>query len=85
MPKAETGNKYSPTNLLPQMFQSEQMIAYLTEEDIAQMQQYFDAIPGSQATYADFFPLAKELILKVYRVKDPSEVSETYLALHGVN
>lgn len=58
-----------------QMLQSEQMVTYLTEEDTLQMQQYFDAIPGGQATYANFYPLAKELILRVYRVKDPSDVS----------
>ena len=55
------------------------MITYLTEEDILQMQQYFDAIPNAQATYSEFYPLAKELILRVYRVKDPSDVSLTNL------
>ena len=57
------------------MLQSEQVTPYLTEEDILQMQQYFDAIPSTQATYSDFYPLAKEFILRVYRVKDPTEVS----------
>lgn len=61
------------------MLQSQEMITYLTEEDILQMQQYFDAIPNAQATYSEFYPLAKELILRVYRVKDPSDVSLTNL------
>ena len=56
------------------MLQSEQMLAYLQSEDVEQMQQYFDSIPSGQATYEVFYPLAKELILRVYRVKDPSEV-----------
>ena len=56
------------------MLQSEEMLPYLQQEDILQMQQYFVSIPGGRATYADFYPLAKEIILRVYRVKDPSEV-----------
>ena len=57
------------------MLQSEQMAAYLSEEDVLQMHQYFDGIPSGQATYTDFYPLAKELILRVYRVRDGSDVS----------
>lgn len=57
-----------------QLLQSEQMITYLSADDVEQMQQYFAAIPSGQATYTDFYPMAKELILRVYRVKDPSEV-----------
>ena len=56
------------------MLQSSEMLPYLQHEDIAQMQQYFASIPGGRATYTDFYPLAKEIILRVYRVKDPSEV-----------
>ena len=56
------------------MLQSSEMLPYLQQEDILQMQQYFNSIPGGQAAYADFYPLAKEIILRVYRVKDPSEV-----------
>lgn len=56
------------------MLQSSEMLPYLQQEDIAQMRQYFDSIPGGQATYSEFYPLAKEIILRVYRVKDPSEV-----------
>ena len=57
------------------MLESDQMTPYLTERDVAEMLSYFDAIPDGQAHYAEFYPLAKELILRVYRVKDPSEVS----------
>lgn len=56
------------------MLQSAEMLPYLQQEDILQMQQYFSSIQGGQATYNDFYPLAKEIILRVYRVKDPSEV-----------
>ena len=56
------------------MLQSSEMLSYLKQEDILQMQQYFGSIPGGHAAYADFYPLAKEIILRVYRVKDPSEV-----------
>ena len=63
-----------PLIFLLQLLQSEQMIAYLNTDDVEQMQQYFAAIPSGQATYLDFYPMAKELILRVYRVKDPSEV-----------
>ncbi len=65
------------THTHTQMLKSEQMVAYLSEEDILQMHQSFDGIPSGQATYADFFPLAKELILRVYRVRDGSDVSDT--------
>lgn len=50
------------------------MAAYLTEEDTLQMQQYFEAIPEDKASYSEFYPLAKELILRVYQVKDQTEV-----------
>lgn len=56
------------------MLQSAEMLPYLQQEDILQMQQYFSSIPGGRASYTDFYPLAKEIILRVYRVKDPSEV-----------
>ena len=56
------------------MLQSEQMTTFLSDEDVLQMQQYFETIPEGKATYTEFYPLAKELILRVYRVKDPSEV-----------
>ncbi len=56
------------------MLQSAEMLPYLQQEDILQMQQYFASIQGGRASYTDFYPLAKEIILRVYRVKDPSEV-----------
>lgn len=56
------------------MLQSAEMLPYLQQEDILQMQQYFSSIQGGRAAYDDFYPLAKEIILRVYRVKDPSEV-----------
>lgn len=49
----------------------------ISEADITEMLSYFDALPSEQATYTDFYPLAKELILRVYRAKDPSEVKFT--------
>lgn len=67
------GKGYVNKEEFTQMLQSQQMLEYLTDEDIAQLQQYFEGIPDEKASYTEFYPLAKELILKVYRVKDPSE------------
>lgn len=67
------GRGYITKEEFLQLLQSEQMITYLSADDVEQMQQYFAAIPSGQATYTDFYPMAKELILRVYRVKDPSE------------
>lgn len=51
------------------------MAAFLTNEDIVQMQQYFENIPEGKASYTDFYPIGKELILRLYRARDPSDVS----------
>lgn len=49
------------------------MAVYLSHEDMLQLQQYFQNIP-QQATYADFYPLGKEIILRLYRARDTSDV-----------
>ncbi|XP_064393563.1 cingulin-like [Halichondria panicea] len=55
------------------LLQSEQMAVYLSHEDMLQMQQYFDNIPDGMATYTDFYPLGKEIILRLYRARDTSD------------
>ena len=73
---ADTGSKgYVTTEEFANLLQSEQMSAYLSDEDVLQMQQYFENIPEGKATFTDFYPLGHELILKVYRARDASEVS----------
>ena len=58
----------------PQLFQVEQL-ALLAEEDHSTMLQYFDQVaPDGQAPYADFYALGKELILRLYRNQDTSDV-----------
>ena len=58
----------------PQLFQLEQL-TLLTEEDHSTMLQYFDQVaPEGQAPYTDFYALGKELILRLYRNQDTSEV-----------
>jgi len=69
-----TNKGYITSEEFAGLLQSEQMIPYLTNEDIIEMHQYFSNIPGGRATYNDFYPLGRELILRVYRAKDPSEV-----------
>lgn len=44
------------------------------------MIQYYDeVVPGGQAQYADFYPLGKELILRLYRNQDTSTVSQPHI------
>lgn len=74
--------KSSLVCIIIQMLQSEQMTTFLSDEDVLQMQQYFENIPEGKATYTEFYPLAKELILRVYRVKDPSEVLKFNVYTH---
>ena len=54
-----------------QMLQNRHMMAYLKQTDIDEILQYF---PEGKVTFDQFYPIAKEVILRVYRAKDPSEV-----------
>lgn len=49
----------------------QEMTNYLQSGDIEYMTQQF---PDGTVSFAEFYPIAKELILRVYRSKDPSEV-----------
>ncbi len=72
---ADVENKgYITRDEFSKLLQSEQMAVYLSHEDMLQMQQYFDNIPDGMATYTDFYPLGKEIILRLYRARDTSDV-----------
>lgn len=53
------------------MLSMQEMTNYLQSGDIEYMTQQF---PDGTVSFAEFYPIAKELILRVYRSKDPSEV-----------
>ena len=53
------------------MLAMQEMTNYLQEEDIEFMTRQF---PDGKVTFAEFYPIAKELILRVYRSKDSTEV-----------
>ncbi len=57
-----------------QLLQSNEMAPFLGDNDVKQMKEFYDSIPGGKASYDNFHSLAKELILRVYRAREPSEV-----------
>lgn len=64
-----------------QLLQSGEMSPFLQEKDRKEMQERFKAtVTGGKAVYSEFCVLAKELILRVYRAKDPSDVRKAELA-----
>jgi Ca2+-binding EF-hand superfamily protein len=66
------GKGYISREEFVMLFQLEQL-QLLNEEDHSQMVQYYDdIIPSGQAQYTDFYPLGKELILRLYRNQDTS-------------
>lgn len=64
------------------LLQSDQLAVYLSHEDMLQMQQYFQNVPNQKATYTDFYPLGKEIILRLYRARDTSDVR--HLSTHNI-
>ena len=56
------------------MLQNRHMMAYLKQTDIDEVLQYF---PEEMVTFDQFYPIGKEVILRVYRAKDPSEACTT--------
>ena len=63
------------------MFELEQL-GLLTGEDHTQMLEYFDQLaPAGQATYEEFYRLGKELILRLYRNQDTTDVSSFCFSL----
>lgn len=57
-----------------QLLQSAEMAPYLQEQDFQDMYEYYANFQDGNASYSEFATLAKEVILRVYRAKDPSEV-----------
>lgn len=55
------------------MLAMQEMTNYLQTEDIEYMTRQF---PDGKVTFSEFYPIAKELILRVYRTKDSTEVSD---------
>lgn len=58
-----------------QLLQSAEMSPFLGTQDYEDMYEYYTGFPDGKASYSEFFGLVREAILRVYRAKDPSEVS----------
>ncbi len=69
------GKGYVTRKMFIQLLQSVEMSPYLGEQDVKDMKKLFSSVPNGKASYEDFCSLAKELILRVYRARDPSDVS----------
>ena len=69
------GKGYVTWKMFVQLLQSAEMSPYLGEQDIKDMKKLFSSVPNGKASYDDFYPLAKEMILRVYRARDHSDVS----------
>ena len=62
--------------MFSQLLQSAEMSPFLVAQDLKDMQELFkSSVPSGKANYDQFRVLAQELILRVYRYKDPSDVS----------
>lgn len=61
--------------MFQKLLQSTEMSPFLQEQDLKDMKESFGSISSGKASYEQFYSLAKELILRVYRAKDPSDVS----------
>ena len=73
---------YVNWKMFTQLLQSAEMSPFLQEKDTKEIQDLFkSSVPGGKASFNQFRSLAKELILRVYRAKDPSDVSNTPLPL----
>ena len=57
------------------MLQLETFAPSLTQQDKDELLQHFDSIPDGIASYDHFYPLAKDMILRMYRNMDTSPVS----------
>ena len=67
---------YVNWKMFSHLLQSAEMSPFLTERDVKDMKEQFNSlVSNGKATYEQFYILAKELLLKVYRAKDPSDVS----------
>lgn len=70
---------YINWKMFKQLLQSVEMSPFLQEQDLKDMQDQFKAsVPNGKATFDQFRVLARELILRVYRAKDPSDVCSSY-------
>lgn len=67
---------YVTWKMFAHLLQSTEMSPFLQEQDVKDMKEQFGAVvSGGKASYEQFYVLAKELLLRVYRAKDPSDVS----------
>ena len=61
--------------MFSKLLQSGEMSSFLQENDYKEMQERFKAsAKGGKVGYNEFCVLARDLILRVYRAKDPSDV-----------
>jgi hypothetical protein len=66
---------YVNWKMFKQLLQSAEMNPFLQEQDVKDLQDQFKSTaPNGKASFDQFRVLARELILKVYRAKDPSDV-----------
>lgn len=66
---------YINWKMFKHLLQSAEMSPFVQEEDLKRMQDLFKSnVPNGKASFDQFRVLAKELILLVYRAKDPSDV-----------
>ena len=73
------GKGYVTWDMFIQLLQSAEMTPFLNEQDYTDMQSFYANIPNGKASYNEFYSLTKELILRVYRAKDPSEVMAIFM------
>ena len=70
---------YVNWKMFKQLLLSAEMSPFLQEQDVKDMQEQFkSSVPNGKATFGQFRSLARELILRVYRAKDPSDVRRTH-------
>ena len=68
------GKGYINWEMFLRLLQSAEMSPYLQEQDLQDMYEYYANFEDERASYSEFVILAKEMILRVYRAKYPSEV-----------
>ncbi len=67
---------YVNWKMFSHLLKSAEMSPFLLEQDNRDIQDRFkSSVPSGKASYEQFCVLAKDLILRVYRAKDPSDVS----------
>lgn len=75
--RTDTDKKgYITWKMFAHLLKSTEMSPFLQEQDVKEMKKQFNTIvTNGKASYDQFYVLAKELLLRVYRAKDPSDVS----------